>query len=75
MAIKTFNIEEAVYQKFSDFCKGNGMSMSKQIEFFMKSIIEEEPEARKEYLEKLDRIRQQKTIHIGSIENFKKRYQ
>ncbi|MBS3098414.1 hypothetical protein J4209_06490 [Candidatus Woesearchaeota archaeon] len=74
MVLKTFNVEEDVYKKFSSFCKGNGISMSKQIDFFMKSIVEEEPEAKKEYLKKLDRIRNQKTIHIGSLENFKKRY-
>ncbi|MFW6230742.1 MAG: hypothetical protein ACOC32_01830 [Nanoarchaeota archaeon] len=33
-----------------------GLSMSKQIDMFMKAQIEEEPMVRKEYLEKLDRI-------------------
>lgn len=74
MAIKSFNIQEDVYGKFSSFCKSHGISMSKQVEIFMESIMEEEPEAKKEYLEKLDRIRKGKTIHIGSLENFKKRY-
>ena len=74
MVLKTFNAEEGVYKEFSSFCKGNGISMSKQIDFFMKSIVEEEPEAKKEYLEKLNRLRKQKTIHIGSLENFRKRY-
>jgi|TARA_Y100000310_G_scaffold12782_1_gene13173 antitoxin component of RelBE/YafQ-DinJ toxin-antitoxin module len=74
MVLKTFNVEEDVYKEFSSFCKGNGISMSKQIDFFMKSIVEEEPEAKKEYLEKLNRLRKQKTIHIGSLENFRKRY-
>ena len=74
MVLKTFNVEESVYKKFSDFCKGNGISMSKQIDFFMRSVVEEEAEVKKEYLEKLNRIRKQKTIHIGNLENFKKRY-
>jgi len=74
MVLKTFNVEESIYKKFSDFCKEYGISMSKQIEFFMRSMIEEEPKAKKEYLKKLDRIRKQRTIHIGSLENFKKRY-
>lgn len=74
MVLKTFNVQEEVYNKFSNFCKGNGISMSKQIDFFMRSVIEEEPEAKQEYLKKLERIRKQKTIHIGSLENFKKRY-
>ncbi len=74
MVLKTFNVQEEVYNKFSNFCKGNGISMSKQIDFFMRSVVEEEPEAKQEYLKKLERIRKQKTIHIGSLENFKKRY-
>ncbi len=74
MVLKTFNVEDETYRKFSDFCKGNGISMSKQIEFFMKSIIEEESEAKEEYIEKLNRIRKQKSLHIGSLENFKMRY-
>ena len=74
MVLKTFNVQEAVYKRFSDFCKGHGVSMSKQVELFMESLIEEEPEAKEEYLKKLDRIRKQRTIHIGGLENFKKRY-
>ena len=71
MTLKTFNIEETVYKKFSDFCKSNGISMSKQIEFFMRSIIENEPEAKQEYIQKLERIRQGKFIRV---DNFAKRY-
>jgi len=74
MVLKTFNVQEETYSKFSNFCKEHGVSMSKQVDIFMKSMIEEEPEAKSEYLQKLDRIRKQKTIHIGSLENFKKRY-
>ena len=33
-----------------------------------------EPKAKKEYLEKLKKIRKGKFIHIGSLENFKKRF-
>jgi len=74
MAIKTFNVDEDVYKQFSGFCKDNGISMSKQVEFFMRSVVEEEPIAKKEYLAKLERIRAQKSIHIGGIDAFKKRY-
>jgi hypothetical protein len=74
MVLKTFNVEEESYKKFSEFCKGNGISMSKQIGFFMKSVVEDEPEVKKEYLDKLDRIRKQKTIHVGSLYDFKNRY-
>ncbi len=71
MAMKTFNVEEDVYLRFSRFCKENGINMSKQVEMFMKSFVDEEPEARKEYLEKLDRIRKGKFIRV---EKFSSRY-
>lgn len=57
MVIKSFNIEASTYSKFSKYCKGLGISMSKQIDIFMKSQIEEEPELREEYLAKLMQIR------------------
>jgi hypothetical protein len=71
MALKTFNVEEAVYKRFSDFCRGHGVSMSKQVELFMESMVEEEPEAKKEYLEKLERIRKGKFVRV---DNFARRY-
>ena len=74
MAIKSFNIEEDTYSRFSEYCKENGISMSKQVEFFMKSIIEDEPKVKEEYIEKINRIRKQETIKIGGISEFKKKY-
>lgn len=74
MALKTFSVKEPVYDKFSRFCKEHGINMSKQIEMFMQSFVEEEPEAKKEYLEKLERIRKQRTIPVGSLEDFRKRH-
>ena len=74
MTLKTFNVQQEVYEKFSKFCKEHGISMSKQVEIFMEFMIEEEPEAKKEYLEKLERIRKHITIPIGSLENFRERY-
>ena len=71
MVLKTFNVQEKTYLKFSRFCKEHGISMSKQIEFFMQVIIAEEPKAKKEYLEKLDKIRKGKFI---PIKNFAERY-
>ncbi|MBI2576964.1 hypothetical protein HYV84_07135 [Candidatus Woesearchaeota archaeon] len=71
MALKTFNVEEMVYKKFSAFCKGHGVSMSKQVELFMESMVEEEPEAKQEYLQKLDRIRKGKFMRV---DNFANRY-
>ncbi|RLE44846.1 hypothetical protein DRJ16_01255 [Candidatus Woesearchaeota archaeon] len=67
MVLKTFNVNEEVYNKFSRFCKEHGISMSKQIELFMESMVEEEPEAKKEYLEKLERIRKGKFLRIKSL--------
>ena len=67
MVLKTFNVQEDVYRKFSCFCKGNGISMSKQIVFFMRSIVEEEPKVKQEYLDKLGRLRNGKFTRIKSI--------
>ena len=72
MVLKTFNICEAVYGKFSGFCKEHGISMSKQVERFMQVMIEEEPVARQEYLDKLERIRKGKFI---SVESFAGKYE
>ena len=74
MVIKTFNLEEDVYKKFSDFCKENGLSMSKQVNIFIKAQIAIEPKVREEYLQKLDSIRKGRFIKVGTIEDFKKRY-
>ncbi len=71
MALKTFNIEETTFIKFSKICKEQGLSMSRQIDMFIKSFVEEEPVARAEYLEKLRKIRSGKFI---KVENFRNRY-
>jgi len=71
MVVKSFNVSEAVYARFSQFCKAHGISMSKQVELFMESQLEEEPEVKREYLQKLERIRKGKFIRV---ENFAKRY-
>ena len=67
MVLKTFNVQQEVYERFSKFCKAHGISMSKQIDLFMESQIEEEPEAKKEYLEKLARLRKGGFIRVKSI--------
>ncbi len=67
MVLKTFNVQEMVYNKFSHFCKEHGISMSKQVEFFMESFIAKEPKAKKEYLEKLERVRNGKFIRVKSF--------
>lgn len=72
--IKTFNVDDKVYQKFMEFCKLHGISMSKQVEIFMKSQLEE-GEVREGYLQTLENLRKGKFIKIGTMEEFKKRYQ
>ncbi|MBI2143108.1 hypothetical protein HYU20_02085 [Candidatus Woesearchaeota archaeon] len=67
MVLKTFNVGEDVYAKFSRFCKEHGISMSRQVETFMRSMLEEEPEAKKEYLEKLERVRKGRFIKVASL--------
>ena len=36
--------------------------------------VEDEPELRPEFIEKAKRIMKQQSIHVGSLENFRKRY-
>ena len=40
MALKTFNVDGDVYDKYSKHCKKNGVSMSKQVENFLRDEIE-----------------------------------
>jgi hypothetical protein len=40
MALKTFNVDDAVYKTYSKHCKKNGISMSRQIENFLRKEIE-----------------------------------
>jgi hypothetical protein len=71
MALKTFNIEDSVYKKFSSVCKGQGISMSKQVEFFMRSMVEKEPELKEEYVKRIEELRKGPFIRV---DNFAKRY-
>jgi hypothetical protein len=71
VAIKSFNVSEEVYGRFSKYCKEYGISMSRQVELFMEAQLAEEPKARKEYLEKLERIRKGRFVRV---DNFAKRY-
>ena len=71
MTLKTFNLDDETYRKFSEYCKENGLSMSKQVNIFIKAQLEEEPKIREEYLKKLERIRKGKFIRV---DNFSKRY-
>ncbi len=65
MVLKTFNLDNKTYQKFSRYCRENGVSMSKQVDIFIKSQLEEEPEVREEYIKKLEKIRKGKFIRVN----------
>ncbi len=40
MALKTFNIDKKVYEIYSKHCKQNGISMSHQVENFLKKELD-----------------------------------
>jgi hypothetical protein len=40
VALKTFNVDAEVYREFSDYCKKEGISMSKKIENFIREEME-----------------------------------
>ena len=71
MVLKTFNVDENTYKKYSEVCKELGISMSKQIDTFMKSQLAQEPVAKRAYLEKLDIIRQGTFVQV---DDFAQRY-
>ena len=67
MVLKTFNVSESVYKDFSYFCKSLGLSMSKQIDMFMRSFVEEDPKVKEEYLKKLEKIRKGNYTSFTSV--------
>jgi len=67
MTIKIFDVQEEVCNKFSNFCTEQKISMGKQIEVFMESMIETKPKAKRKYLEKLEEIRKGKFIRVKSF--------
>lgn len=40
MSLKTFNIDDKAYKQYSDYCKKQGISMSKRIDVFIKKELE-----------------------------------
>ena len=65
--MKTFNVDEAAYKKFSSFCKENGINMSKQVETFMRWVVEDEPQAKEEFLKRLDKIRKGNFLQVNDF--------
>ncbi len=72
MVLKTFNVNEKVYAKFSKFCKEHGISMSKQVDIFMESQIDEDKEVRPEYLKKLEKVRKGKYYKFNTVAELRK---
>ncbi|MFH1210124.1 MAG: hypothetical protein V1663_05035 [archaeon] len=72
MVLKTFNINEEIYDKFSKFCKEHGISMSKQVEIFIESQIGDEEEIRPEYLKRLEKIRKGKYHKFNTVAELRK---
>ncbi len=73
MVLKTFNLDEEIYNKFSEYCKENGISMSKQINFFIKSQIDSEfSQIKKSYLNKLREIEKEKGIPFKNMDELRK---
>ncbi len=72
MVLKTFNIQEEVYKIFSSFCKENGISMSKQVEKFMRNFINREPKVKAEYLKKLGELEKEEGIPFKNIEELRR---
>jgi antitoxin component of RelBE/YafQ-DinJ toxin-antitoxin module len=74
MVLKTFNLDEETHRRFAEFCRENGISMSKQIDLFIRSQIEDEPEVRPEYVKKLRKIEKEgKFISFKNIGELRKR--
>lgn len=67
MALKTFNVQEETYERFSRHCKEYGISMSKQIDTFMASVVEEDPKVKEEYLRRLDAIRAGRFMKVDTL--------
>ena len=40
MGLKTFNLDEETYKKYSSHCKEQGISMSKRVEGFIRQELE-----------------------------------
>jgi hypothetical protein len=68
MVIKTFNVSNDSYVQFSKSCKEAGLSMSKQVDMFIKSQISADPVVRKSYVAKLEAIRKGAFVPVkGSL--------
>jgi hypothetical protein len=79
MVLKTFNLEEETYKKFSKYCKEKGISMSKQVDLFIKAqleIIKNEEKRLDEEKKKLARRGEKRVIKrpVINMEGFIERH-
>ncbi len=76
MVLKTFNLNEDAYKEFSEFCKKHGISMSKQINIFIQSQIEDKPKIKNEYLNRLNRISKERhSKTFSSMKDFEEHFE
>lgn len=58
--------------KAKENLKDKSQALNVVIKLYGQELLE--PELRPEFIEKMEKVAKEKTIHIGSIGNFKKRY-
>ena len=63
MALKTFNIDKKTYDIYSKHCKQNGISMSRQVENFLKKELEK----MRVGVEKFERTSEKKIAEMQKI--------
>lgn len=74
MALKTFNIDESVYKSYSKHCKNRGISMSKQVENFLRAEIIKITDAHSEKGIDLKKIEREMKEFDKSLEHPLKKY-
>jgi len=65
MVLKTFNLDEKTYKKFSRYCRERGISMSKQVDLFIKAQLEIIREEEKKIQNKIGIKRKDKIIRVS----------
>jgi hypothetical protein len=63
MALKTFNIDKSVYDVYSKHCKQNGISMSHQVEHFLKKELDKI----KLGVEKIEKVSEKRVVEMQKL--------
>lgn len=58
--------------KAKENLKDKSQALNVVIKIYGRDLLE--PELRPEFIERMKKVAKEKTIHVGNIENFKKRY-